>query len=180
MNIFPPKYADSAAMVCYSGFGKNNGFSFSDVISMAISSVWRGLETLPPREEQEAWIDNHQNWIAKRWHQEPGTALSAVKNYEFQPWLHKAAGTGMENLGWGLAGWKFWWSDMKMYNLMANGVETAHMFRYFETGKRKTWAGARDEIIRQNQLVKDKFPIKDPQKIQKQWREEQTKIAADV
>ncbi|KAF4965417.1 hypothetical protein FSARC_6768 [Fusarium sarcochroum] len=160
MNMFPPKYADSCAMLCYSAYGKNNGFSFSDVISMAISNVWRGVSDLPEHNEMEQWIDEHQDWLAKNCEREPGLDLSMVKQYEFQPWVHRTAGTGMENLGWGWAGWKFWWNDRKMYNLMNHGPETAHMFRYFETGKRKTWEGARDEIIHQNKVVDENFSSK--------------------
>ena len=179
MNIFPPKYADSCAMLCYSAFGKNNGFSFSDVISMAISNIWRGVDTLPAHPEMEAWIDTHHNWVARRWLLEPTIDVSAVKQYEFQPWLHQTAGTGMENLGWGLAGWRFWWSDRKMYNLMAHGLETAHMFRYFETGKRKTWPGAREAIIHQNEVVKAKFPLGDQEKTLEEMRLELRNIKLD-
>ncbi|KAF5983025.1 flavin-containing protein [Fusarium coicis] len=157
MNVFPPKYADSCAVLCYSAYGKNNGFSFSDVMNMAISNIWRGVSKLPSYEEMEKWVDDHQNWIAANWAREPHLDVSMVKQYEFQPWMHEQAGTGMENLGWGWAGWKFWWKDREMYNLMNHGVETAHMFRYFETGKRKTWEGARDEIIRQNRIVEESF-----------------------
>ncbi|RSL87192.1 hypothetical protein CEP51_002391 [Fusarium floridanum] len=157
MNVFPPKYADSCAMLCYSAFGKNNGFSFSDVMSMAISNVWRGVSNLPSYNDMEQWVNTHQDWVAKNWSIEPRLDVSMVKQYEFQPWMHKQAGTGMENLGWGWAGWKFWWKDREMYNLMNHGVETAHMFRYFETGKRKTWDGARDEIIHQNKMVEETF-----------------------
>ncbi|RKL31586.1 hypothetical protein BFJ72_g10990 [Fusarium proliferatum] len=157
MNVFPPKYADSCAVLCYSAFGKNNGFSFSDVMNMAISNIWRGVSKLPSYQEMEQWVDDHQKWVAANWAREPHLDVSMVKQYEFQPWMHQQAGTGMENLGWGLAGWKFWWKDRQMYNLMNHGVETAHMFRYFETGKRKTWEGARDEIIRQNKIVEENF-----------------------
>ncbi|SCO12549.1 related to flavin-containing monooxygenase [Fusarium fujikuroi] len=157
MNVFPPKYADSCAVLCYSAFGKNNGFSFSDVMNMAISNIWRGVSKLPSYQEMEKWVDDHQKWVAANWAREPHLDVSMVKQYEFQPWMHQQAGTGMENLGWGLAGWKFWWKDRQMYNLMNHGVETAHMFRYFETGKRKTWEGARDEIIRQNRIVEESF-----------------------
>lgn len=155
MNVFPPKYADSCAMLCYSAFGKNNGFSFSDVMSMAISNVWRGVSDLPSYTQMEQWVDTHQEWVAKNWLIEPRLDVSMVKQYEFQPWMHRQAGTGMENLGWGWAGWRFWWRDREMYNLMNHGVETAHMFRYFETGKRKTWEGARSEIIHQNKMVEE-------------------------
>lgn len=160
MNLFPPKYADSCVVLNYSAFGKNNGFSFADVTSMAISNVFRGVEHLPSRREMEQHIDKHQAWVASRWAEDPTIDVSCVRQWEFQGWLHKAAGTGMENLGWGWKGWVFWFKDRKMYNLMNNGVETAHAFRYFETGKRRTWDGARAEIIHQNELVKA-FPKKD-------------------
>lgn len=166
MNLFPTAYADSCVMLCYSAFGKNNGFSFADVTSMAISNVWRGVEKLPPKDEMETWIDRHQAWVASRWAIDPTTPVGSVKQWEFQGWLHKAAGTGMENLGWGWKGWVFWFKDRKMYNLMNNGVETAHGFRFFETGKRKAWAGARDEIIHQNELIKA-FPVKEEKKKKK-------------
>lgn len=40
MNMFPPAYADSCALLCYSAFGKSNGFTFADLTAMAISYVW--------------------------------------------------------------------------------------------------------------------------------------------
>lgn len=52
MNIFPPKYHDSIAVLTTSTYGKSNGFSFADVVSMAISNIWRGVSQLPPRAEQ--------------------------------------------------------------------------------------------------------------------------------
>lgn len=162
MNMFPPKYADSCAMLCYSAYGKNNGFSFSDVMSMAISNAWRGVSPtiLSDRPAMERWIDEHQEWIAGLWAQDANLEPSMVRQWEFQGWLHDTAGTGMENLGWGWKGWQFWWRDRELYNLMNHGAETAHMFRYFDTGKRPVWPGARDEIIHQNRLIKDMFPLK--------------------
>jgi dimethylaniline monooxygenase (N-oxide forming) len=76
-----------------------------------------------------------------------------------QHFLHDAAGTGMENLGYGWKGWKFFIHDPKMSWLMNNGVETAHAFRYFETAKRRTWEGAREAIIKANEAVKV-YPLK--------------------
>ncbi|KAL0933856.1 dimethylaniline monooxygenase 2 [Colletotrichum truncatum] len=156
MNIFPPAHADSIAMLTYSGFGKNNGFSFSDVTSMAISNIWRGVSSdlIPSRPEMERAIDRHQRWVAGRWYKVNRTDISAVKQWEFQGFLHKAAGTGMENLGWGWRGWLTFFKDPYMCYLINHGVETAHAFRYFETGKRKTWDGAREAIIHINRLVK--------------------------
>jgi dimethylaniline monooxygenase (N-oxide forming) len=164
MNIFPPQYADSMALLCHSAYGKNNGFSFNDVQSMAISNIFRGVHPLPPRQTMDLWIDKHQEWLAARWRAEPlGFNSSAVKTWEFQQFLHDAAGTGMENLGYGWKGWKFFLTDPKMSYLMNNGVETAHAFRYFETGKRRTWDGARDAIIKANEAVKI-YPLKEGEK----------------
>lgn len=165
MNLFPPKYADSLVMLCYSALGKNNGFSFSDVTSMAVSNLWRGVHPLPTVEKMEKDVDNHQEWVASRWRLDNNIDTSMVKQWEYQSFLHTAAGTGMENLGWGWKGWKFFFQDPKMSYLMNHGVETAHAFRFFETGKRKAWPGAREAIIHMNELVK-MFPIQEEKKTQ--------------
>ncbi|KAK0707681.1 flavin-containing monooxygenase 9 [Lasiosphaeris hirsuta] len=162
MNLFPARYADSAVLLCYSAFGKNNGFSFADVTAWAISNVWRGVEKLPARDEMERWIDEHQRWVAEKcWAVDDKCDISMVRQWEFQGWLHRAAGTGMDNLGWGWKGWVFWWRDRKMYGLMNDGLETAHAFRYFETGRRRTWDGARDAILHANEVVQNMFPMKE-------------------
>ncbi|KAH4044842.1 hypothetical protein HBH92_170680 [Parastagonospora nodorum] len=164
MNIFPPQYVDSMALLCHSAYGKNNGFSFNDVQSMAISNIFRGVHPLPSRDSMNAWINAHHSWLASRFRAEPlGFNASAVKTWEFQQFLHDAAGTGMENLGYGWKGWKFFIHDPKMSLLMNNGVETAHAFRYFETGKRRTWEGAREAIIKANEAVKV-YPLKEDEK----------------
>ncbi|KAF2704062.1 putative dimethylaniline monooxygenase [Pleomassaria siparia CBS 279.74] len=161
MNMFPPRYADSMALLCHSAFGKNNGFSFNDVQAMAVSNIFRNVHPLPSLAAMKARIDAHHEWLAQRWRLEaPGFDPSAVRTWEFQDFLHDVAGTGMENLGWGWKGWKFWFKDPKMSYMMNNGIETAHAFRFFETGKRKRWEGARDAIIRVNKAV-EVFPLKD-------------------
>ncbi|KAH8885398.1 flavin-containing monooxygenase 9 [Thozetella sp. PMI_491] len=169
MNLFPPEHIDSLVFLNYSAFGKSNGFSFSDVQAQAISNVWRGVEAVPSRDEMERHIDAHQRWVAGRWALDDKTDTSAVKQWEYQGWLHRAAGTGMENLGWGWKGWKFWWKDRTMYNLLNNGVETAHSYRYFETGKRETWPEAREAILHANEVMK-MFPLKEvpwpPEKVE--------------
>lgn len=164
MNMFPPRYANSLAMLCYSAFGKSNGFSFADVTSMAVSNVFRGAHPLPSSAEMNRWVDEHQAWIASRWKLEHNIDPSMVKQWEFQGFLHEAAGTGMENLSWmGWKGWKFWWKDPKMYNLMAKGIESAHMYRYFETGKRKTWEGAREAILKLDEESRRVLPLSQEQ-----------------
>jgi dimethylaniline monooxygenase (N-oxide forming) len=160
MNMFPPTYADSIVMLYHSAFGKSNGFSFCDVRSMAVSNIWRGVHPLPSLQEREAQVDDHNEWLASWWRLEHNIDVFMVRQWIFQGFLHEAAGTGMYNLGWGWKDWKFWFKDPKMYHLMSHGVETAHAFRFFETGKRKTWSEAREAIIHMNELVK-LFPIKE-------------------
>lgn len=161
MNIFPPRYADSMAFLCRSTYGKSNGFSFNDVQSMAVSNIFRHTHPLPSQSFMNSWIDNQHAWLAQRYRQQPiGFEASAVKAWEFQRFLHDVAGTGMENLGWGWKGWRFFFRDPRMSWLMNNGVETAHAFRYFETGKRRTWDGAREAILRANEAVKV-FPVEE-------------------
>ena len=120
---------------------------------------------MPTLAEMNKEIDSHQEWVASRWRLDHDIDVSMVKTWEYQSFLHEAAGTGMENLGWGWKGWKFFFKDPKMSYMMNNGVETAHAFRYFETGKRKAWPGAKEAIIHMNELVKA-FPIKEEEKTQ--------------
>ncbi|OAG10080.1 putative dimethylaniline monooxygenase [Paraphaeosphaeria sporulosa] len=181
-NIFPPKYADSMALLCHSAYGKNNGFSFNDVQSMAVSNIFRGSHPLPSLPTRESDIDAHHAWLATRWaadKTEGSFDRSMVRNWEFQGFLHEAAGTGMESLGWGVKGWKFWIRDPKMSWLMNHGVETAHAFRYFETGKRKTWDGAREAIIKVNEAVNGRFPVKREEDLP-EYRKEMLRIGRDV
>ena len=172
-NIFPPKYADSMALLCHSAYGKNNGFSFNDVQSMAVSNIFRHTHPLPSLSTMESDIDKHHAWLVSCWARDKTPNSfdpSMVRSWEFQGFLHEAAGTGMENLGWGVKGWAFWFRDPKMSWMMNNGVETAHAFRYFETGKRRTWEGAREAIVRANEAV-GRFPIRREEELPEYRRE---------
>lgn len=178
-NIFPPKYASSMALLCHSAYGKNNGFSFNDVQSMAVSNIFRGVHPIPTLSTMESDIDAHHAWLATRWAADKTDGSfdrSMVRGWEFQGFLHDAAGTGMENLGWGLQGWKFWMREPKMSWLMNHGVETAHAFRYFETGKRRVWEGAREAILRANKEVDGRFPVKREEDLP-EYRREMIRIA---
>lgn len=148
------------AFLCHSAYGKNNGFSFNDVQSMAVSNIFSGTHALPSLAEMTAQVAAHHEWLAARWRAEPlGFEPSAVQTWQYQAFLHEVAGTGMENLGWGWKGWKFFVREPKMSWFMNNGVETAHAFRYFETGKRRRWEGAGEAIRKANREVQI-YPVK--------------------
>jgi dimethylaniline monooxygenase (N-oxide forming) len=64
------------------------------------------------------------------------------------------AGTGVdENLGYGWKGWRFWWRERKLSDLMMRGVMTPYMYKMFD-GRRKKWDGAKDAIVAANENVK--------------------------
>ena len=44
--------------------------------------------------------------------------------------------------------------DVKIRKLIMDGLMSPHLFRLFDEGKRKPWPGAREEIIRVNELAR--------------------------
>lgn len=69
-------------------------------------------------------------------------------------WANDAAGTGVnEYLGYGLKGWWFWLTNMRLCNVLMGGVYSPHLYRVFE-GKRRKWDGAGAEIERVNEAVR--------------------------
>ncbi|KAK0709285.1 hypothetical protein B0T26DRAFT_653163 [Lasiosphaeria miniovina] len=99
LNMFPPAYADSCVVQTHCLFGKNNGFNFGDVTAWAVGNLWRGTVTAPSHAAMEAQVDGHHAWLAARWDEDQHCDLSAVRQWEYQQWIHGAAGTSMENLG---------------------------------------------------------------------------------
>ena len=121
-----------------------------DLASMAIAQIWKGNSSLPSVDEMNRHVDKHHEWICSL--AEDGSVYPAtVKDADWMWWVNEAAGTGVnENLGYGLSGWSFWYREPAFCNLLMNGVATSHMYRVFDTGKRKVWAGAKDAIERIN------------------------------
>lgn len=127
-------------------------FSNSDLLSQAIAQVWKGNHVLPNREELDAWVEkDYQRAIAQAKIWRIGKIGSEPRALE--TWLDKVAGTGVnEKLGWGWEGWKFWWSDRKLYGLIMDGVNSPHVYRLFDgkPGSRDKWDGAREAIFKAN------------------------------
>ncbi|SPN99128.1 related to flavin depend monooxygenase that catalyses the oxidation of rubrofusarin to 9-hydroxyrubrofusarin [Cephalotrichum gorgonifer] len=149
-NIFPLEEHDSLAFVGYVAF-PGPAFQTQDLASMALAQVWKGNSALPPREEMERALDAHEEWVcglAGRGRTHPAW----VSWPEWMDWVNETAGTGLRrNLGWGTEGWRFWREDRMLYRAVVDGIYSPHVFRLFETGKRKVWDGAREEIARVNE-----------------------------
>ena len=133
-------------------------FSNADLSSQAIAQVWKGNFLLPPQPEIEAWCDvNYASQLKKisTWR----VVKVGTDPKKLEQWLNDAAGNRVnEMLGWGWEGWKFWWSDRKLYKLLVDGIDTPFLYRLFEGRRgsngeekgRKEWDGAKEAIYKVN------------------------------
>ncbi|PGH27598.1 hypothetical protein AJ80_00611 [Polytolypa hystricis UAMH7299] len=144
-NIFSLDHPDSLAIMGALAF-MTPAFQAYDLASMAVAQVWRGNTTLPSRDEMNSHVDEHHEWVcslAARGSVYPGI----VKAPGWMKWVNDAAGTGVnEYLGYGLAGWWYWCRNFAFCRMLMTGLSSPHVYRLFETGKRKTWSGAREAI----------------------------------
>ncbi|KAK9433078.1 flavin monooxygenase-like protein [Lipomyces doorenjongii] len=151
-NVFAPDYPDSIAFL--------NNWAFTvgvipigDLASMAIAQVWKGAFALPSKEDMNREIDSHYRWV-RSLAKGDGVYPGIVQEGPWLRWLHRAAGTGVnENLGYGLQGWIFWLRNPRFCNLLMGGVASVHTFRLFD-GRRKKWDGAKEAILRANENAK--------------------------
>ena len=153
-TFFHLDYPESLTFV-----GACRGFSFAafsnvDLASQAIAQVWKGAWKLPPRDEQEKWLEqmyDRNMAFAKAY------SNTKVSTYApaFERWLNDAVGNQVnEKLGWGWEGWKFWWNEHKLYKLIVDGINTPFVYRLWDAraGSRKKWDGALAEIYKCNGL----------------------------
>lgn len=135
------------------------GFVQHELIIMAVSQVWCGKSSLPPLEGMRAWYRGYMEWRQNLLNQQKSEATFYTV---FQPltdhmqWMEDAAGTELfDHFGWfSRKAWSFWWNDRKLYNLCANGLFSPSIWRLFETGKRKAWPKARDQIFLDNEACR--------------------------
>jgi dimethylaniline monooxygenase (N-oxide forming) len=101
-----------------------------------------------------------QDWVDKQEDRMVGLARrgspvpASVSQGQWLLWADATAGLGVfERLGWGLKGWLFWWQQRHLWKMLMDGVPTSAMWRLFNEGKRKSWAGAAAELERLNREV---------------------------
>jgi dimethylaniline monooxygenase (N-oxide forming) len=150
LQVFPPEYADSMAVL--TSFGVTDNFWVSsELCSMAIAQLWSDKSQFPSRQRMESSIDRQKRMNVILWQRDPSTKQGVVYAREFYGFMHTAAGTGvLETLGWGLSGWKFWWKEREMARLLGWGIATPFAYRLIETGKRKAWSGAWEAMKKTN------------------------------
>lgn len=153
-NIFSLSYPDSLACLNFIAVSENAA-GCSELASMAIAQVWSGKTTLPSLPEMRRHVAEHHEWfegccLRQPVPQPPGM----VRGGQWLEFVHRAAGTGLyENLSWWTwRGLVFSLTRPRMCATMVYGVKTPHMWRFFETGKRKTWEGAEGAILHANKM----------------------------
>lgn len=147
-NVFSLKAPESLAFLGCVWFVAG-AFCLADLASMCIAQVWLGNSALPQLDEMIRWADAQERKISKM--AQRGTVIPAsVSPRQWLVWADATVGAGVEeHTGWGWTGWKFWWTERRLYGLIMDGVLTSAVWRLFR-GKRKAWSGARDEIERAN------------------------------
>lgn len=128
-----------------------------DLGSMAIAQYWKKPELMPSREEIRLSYKSHMAWangIIAHGKLDP----RFVNAQDWTEWAEEAAGVRVsEHLGYGLAGWRFWYEDKTFCKMLMDGIYSPHLLRLFESDRRKAWVGARAEIEKVNEKVRERL-----------------------
>jgi len=146
-NIFSLDYPESLAIVGAAAF-PSPAFQTYDLASMAIAQLWKEPSRFPPRGVMLRSVDEHLQWaqcIAAKGSLNP----CFVQAPEWMDWVEDTAGFHVsDHLGYGLCGWNFWLRDRKFCQLLMDGILSPHIYRLFDSERRKKWDGAREAIER--------------------------------
>lgn len=150
-NISPVDYADSLACIGYLALVDNAALC-RELAGMAIAQIWAGKSPLPPRREMQLQIHRQHRWFAERSRRHPIPQLDGlVEPHSWSQFVNDAAGTGVNKyFGWTFKGLLFSLLHPMLYMQLAWGMANPHVYRLFETGKRKAWPGAREAVSRVN------------------------------
>jgi dimethylaniline monooxygenase (N-oxide forming) len=156
-GLLSERYPGSLAILGYY-LAFNSVFVQYDLATMALASLWSSSYPLPSKAKIRRWSllecpDHefivHINFLLHR--------LFRINDKEVYEWVNQVAGTGfLDRLAaWGWTGWRFWWNNRALHELLTNGPDAPAMYRLFDTGRgKKPWQGARDSIDRAHQEVK--------------------------
>lgn len=159
--IFPlhpdPDVRNSLAFLghCATGFP---GFVQFELGAMAIPQVWRGKSPLPPLDEMKKWHEKQTAWrqsVIARSKYMSSFYVCLIPLTDYLTWMDETAGTGiLEHFSFfSLKAWQFWWRDREFYNLCKGGLLSPAIWRLFDMGRRKPWAGAREQAIKDNKYA---------------------------
>ncbi|KAL2419358.1 Monooxygenase aurF [Exophiala dermatitidis] len=156
-NIFSLQHPDSLA---FAGTAAHPApiFQTFDLASMAMAQVWKNPGALlPSKDEMMKSVQRHLNWaqsIADRGPFNP----RLVNAPEWVEWAEDTAGVRVsEQLGYGIQGWRFWLRDPQLCKMLLDGILSPHIYRLFESDRRKAWSGAREAIEKANEQAKERL-----------------------
>jgi dimethylaniline monooxygenase (N-oxide forming) len=146
-GILSLDYPDSLAYLGVSGYPSSQ-MPLCDLVTMAVAQIWKGAYKLPSTVEMEAEVDKRHAWLLEMAALGgPAVFPGSLKVGPWMQWLHKVAGTGVnERLGYGLSGWFYWMTNMSYCRSLMDGINSPHIWRLFD-GRRKKWDGA-DKAVR--------------------------------
>lgn len=160
-GVFPthpdPEVRASLAFLGH-GFVVIPGLVQHELLVMAVIQVWKGNTALPSLDDMERW---RRGWLAWRENLLRKQTAEATFYVGMMPlddhlrWIDQAAGTDvLSRIGlFSRKAWAFWWRDRELYHKCADGCFSPAIWRLFETGKRKAWTGARQQILEDNLAV---------------------------
>ena len=153
-NIISLDYPDSLAIMGCALFPAPS-FQCYDLASMAVGQIWANRSKLPPAEEMQREVDERLERVRRVAAERKVLTPGSVSGPEWMKWANEAAGTGVDRyLGWGLDGIKFWLGNWKLCGMLMGELFSPHVYRLFETGKRKRWDGAEVAIREVNERVR--------------------------
>jgi len=131
------------------------GFLQHELTTIALSQIWAGKSHLPPLADMQAWTRAHLSHVHTTYHNNTSNIAPNgmfVNMGDHMRWLDEVAGFGIfDHFGWfKWRAWAFWWRDRELYRVCARGILAPSIWRLFDMGKRKTWSGAREQILKDN------------------------------
>ena len=177
-NIFP-LHPDSAVQNSLAFLGQAGfpfpGFPQFELYGIAVSQVWQGNSKLPPLKDMEKWYHDNITYRRKatKYYQKDGFYAAFLRANDMMPWLNETAGVGLyEHTSWfSWRAWQFWWQDPKFYKLVTGGLLAPPIWRLFDMGKRKPWAGAKEQIIKDNKFAE----VRAKERMEKMKKEQEKK-----
>ena len=161
-NIFPlhhdPAVRNSLAFIGQGGI-PFPGFVQFELQIWSVSQIWQQKAHLPSLPKMQKFHAGHMAWrqnAVRKSKSDSRFVAPIVRMPDQFEWLDKTAGTGVFThfSWWSWRSWRFWWTDRKFYNLVKDGLLSPTVWRLFDVGGRKAWAGAREQIVKDNEFAK--------------------------
>ncbi|PTB63267.1 FAD/NAD(P)-binding domain-containing protein [Trichoderma citrinoviride] len=149
-GIFSLDFPDSLAYLEHVGATLSATIN-GDLASMALAQVWAGNTKLPSDAEMARNADKQNQMAISLASKGEIYDPAMVDRPEWNLWVDKAAGLGIyDRIGNGWKSWRLMLTDYRLYKALLDGTFVPQVYRLFDEGKRKPWAGARESFLRAN------------------------------